>query len=64
MRTAIEYQGHHHFGSGRFATPCVQVRDQIKRDWCRKNSVDLIEIPYWEDVGKSLGHLATSPGPA
>lgn len=26
----------------------ITIRDDIKRNWCLKNSVRLLEIPYWE----------------
>ena len=25
-----------------------QKRDAIKRDWCQRNGVPLLEIPYWD----------------
>jgi len=52
----IEYQGEQHYtpmmfgGSGdakkRFAI--VKKRDKIKRQWCKKNNIPLLEIPYWD----------------
>ena len=24
------------------------VRDNIKKEWCKKNNIKLIEIPYWD----------------
>jgi hypothetical protein len=54
---AIEYQGQQHFfavGFGASKTKPddmfekVRKRDQIKREWCRRNNVALLEIPYWK----------------
>lgn len=48
----IEYQGiqHYkpieHFG-GEEQFKLQQKLDQIKRDYCKKNNIKLIEIPYW-----------------
>ena len=53
----IEYQGEQHYMPVRFGsktTTAIEVlhstkrRDQIKRDWCKKNNIPLIEIPYWD----------------
>lgn len=55
---AYEYQGEQHYKpidfSGRgddwandnFAI--IQLRDNIKREYCKKHEIPLIEIPYWE----------------
>ena len=49
----IEYQGQHHFQPVNYGQEDylkwfgdVQRRDQIKRDWCRQNGYQLLEIPY------------------
>ncbi len=54
----IEYQGKQHYEPIDFAGKGeewaleqfqgVQIRDQIKRDYCKKNNIILIEIPYWD----------------
>ena len=54
---AFEYQGQQHYYpvnfSGNLETTqkefelCV-IRDNIKRDYCKKNNISLIEVPYWE----------------
>lgn len=49
---AIEAQGSQHYinngwkDSKEFEEQ--QIRDQIKRDYCKKNNIELLEIPYWE----------------
>jgi len=49
----IEYQGEHHYipkdyygGYEEFIKR--KHNDKIKKDYCKKNNIDLIEIPYWE----------------
>lgn len=53
----IEYQGVQHYvpidfaGRGEvWANKLLkenQIKDQIKRDYCKSNNINLIEIPYW-----------------
>ena len=54
INTVIEYQGRHHYGIGihaeRDTEGLCQIRDQIKRDFCKANGIHLIEIPYWENT--------------
>lgn len=57
----IEYQGEQHyretyngFWGGVEGLKERQKRDQIKRDWCKQNSVRLLEMRYDEDVGEVL----------
>lgn len=64
--TCIEYQGEQHYFPVDFAGKgekwaekqfkLNQKRDQIKREYCNKNNIKLIEIPYWEfnDIDKIL----------
>lgn len=54
----IEYQGQQHYKpvniygnrtNGRGSNfEVTQIRDNIKREWCKNNKVDLLEIPYTE----------------
>jgi hypothetical protein len=54
---AIEYQGRQHYEPVDFAGKgqkwaeeqfiLNQKRDEIKRDYCNKNNIKLLEIPYW-----------------
>lgn len=51
--TCIEYQGGQHYfpvkyfgGQNKFEEQ--QKKDEIKRDYCKNNNINLIEIPYWE----------------
>lgn len=54
---AFEYQGEQHYRPVNFSGDeeigkqdfqLNQIRDQIKRDYCEDNNINLIEIPYWE----------------
>ena len=54
----IEYQGIQHYEPIDFAgkgydwannnLKLQQIKDQIKRDYCKANNIKLIEIPYWD----------------
>lgn len=46
--TCIEYDGEQHYRQKPGWTPLleIQARDQYKNDWCKKNNVTLIRIPY------------------
>jgi hypothetical protein len=49
----IEYQGEFHYEphwsqSDKEQLKTSQKRDQIKRDFCLKENIKLIEIPYWD----------------
>ena len=56
--TCVEYQGIQHYKPVDFAGKgeewakenfkTIQIRDQIKRDYCKMNNIKLLEIPYWE----------------
>jgi hypothetical protein len=51
---AIEFQGKQHYKKNCFNFDGyddfeeVQIRDQIKRDYCASHNIKLIEIPYWD----------------
>ena len=47
----IEYQGKQHYEAieyfgGEKTFKEIQIRDDIKREWCKKNNIKLIEISY------------------
>ena len=50
----IEYQGIQHYSynaswkCSKDAFEDGQIRDNLKREYCIKNSINLIEIPYWD----------------
>lgn len=57
----IEYDGIQHFESqknwgGEEGLKSVQERDKLKNEYCEKNNIKLIRIPYWdyENIGKIL----------
>lgn len=57
--TIIEYQGQQHYEHAEsFQTLKVfeegQIRDDIKRRYCKENCIKLIEVPYWEKMLKNL----------
>jgi hypothetical protein len=48
-----EYQGIQHYGpyeffGGEKGFEIQKIKDKIKKDYCKKNNIRLIEIPYWE----------------
>jgi putative zinc ribbon protein len=67
----IEYQGQFHYIAVEFdkygkitkdesnkRLEAQQYRDQLKRDYCKKEGIPLIEIPYWEfDKGNLENYL-------
>jgi len=52
MVNLLEYQGQQHYEQVSIYTSStleeIQLKDQIKRDWCKKKNIPLLEIPYWE----------------
>jgi len=50
----IEYHGRQHYDKtngyfgGQEALDERKTKDKIKRDYCKNNNIELIEIPYWE----------------
>jgi hypothetical protein len=58
IKTAIEFQGEQHTSIGYYIRMGVsnpekalrdcQLRDQAKREWCKKNGIRLIEIHYYQ----------------
>ena len=62
--TAIEFQGRQHYQAGDFYGGKAgfiirQKRDEIKRNYCKRNKIKLIEIPYWNlpDIDEILNEL-------
>ena len=51
----IEYDGQQHFESctffgGESAFKHQQERDELKNKWCKDNNINLIRIPYYEEL--------------
>lgn len=55
--TAIEIQGWHHYKPYKYSSKQTdektkfeeqKIKDQLKREWCIKHNVNLIEIPYYK----------------
>lgn len=49
----IEYQGEQHYKEidifgGKEGFKQRKINDQIKKDYCKKTNISLLEIPYWE----------------
>ena len=58
----IEYQGQQHYESIKYFGGKSKFEDQIKKDnikkeYCKKNNILLIEIPYYFDLNKELVNL-------
>jgi hypothetical protein len=49
-KLCIEYDGEYHYVEkhGREVLEKVQLRDKIKNEYCSKNNIRLIRIPYWK----------------
>jgi hypothetical protein len=53
LNACIEFQGQQHYESvklwgGEEGFKRRQINDQIKRDYCKKEKIKLLEIPYWD----------------
>lgn len=58
--TCIEFDGPHHYRAiyGDLEhTKMTQYHDQIKNEYCGKNGINLIRIPYWE--GHNIEEILT-----
>lgn len=58
----IEYQGEQHYRpvdyfGGEEKFKIQQKHDQIKRDYCKKNNIKLLEIRYDEDIEEKLNNF-------
>lgn len=58
----IEYNGKQHYepieylgGEERFEQQ--QINDNIKKSWCKKNNIKLIEIPYWDYENLTINYI-------
>lgn len=52
-KIAIEFDGAYHFHEfewvgGKETLEKTKIRDEIKNDYCKKNNIKMIRIPYWE----------------
>jgi very-short-patch-repair endonuclease len=53
----IEYDGEHHFNSrwvGKDELKKIQLRDEIKTNYCKKNNINLIRIKYDQNIESAL----------
>jgi very-short-patch-repair endonuclease len=53
INLCIEYDGPIHYKRDQrekddFGLECRKMRDKIKDDYCRKNNINLLRIPYWD----------------
>ena len=55
----IEYQGEQHFKQSRRGEKLEdrQMKDQIKRDYCKNNNITEIEINYFDNLNEQLYNL-------
>jgi len=44
----IEYDGEGHYQNGFGNLESTQKHDKIKNEYCKKNGINLLRIPYWE----------------
>ena len=65
--TIIEYDGRQHFEAsdyfgGEAAFETLQLHDEIKTNYCKKNNLNLIRIPYWDfkNIDSILTNALTS----
>ena len=45
----IEFDGLQHYSKTRsvYATEKVKKHDEIKNEYCKRNNIELLRIPYW-----------------
>ena len=53
INICIEYQGEFHYktieGISKINSLTTQIKcDNIKKEYCKNNNIELIEIPYWD----------------
>lgn len=63
----IEYQGRQHYKSenwygGEKDFELRQIRDNIKREFCKNNNIDLLEIKYNESISNKLNKYILNKG--
>ena len=52
LRLAFEFQGAHHYHD----TPCFgpaemyMARDDVKKEFCKSNEINLVIVPYWWEI--------------
>ena len=66
-RVLIEYQGEQHYmpidfsGNGEdWANEnfsIIQLRDNIKREYCKEHGINLIIIPYWDEARVNYDYI-------
>jgi Zn finger protein HypA/HybF involved in hydrogenase expression len=50
FHACIEYDGEHHLykcNKNGSPNPTIEIRDQIKTDYCESNDIPLLRIPFW-----------------
>ena len=69
LKLAFEFQGPQHFSEnpmfhkeGKIDLDSQQTRDQKKQDVCKKESIDLIEVPYTCDLFLYIKHTLIEKG--
>jgi hypothetical protein len=49
LNQLIEFDGEQHFNSSKRGYKTALIHDKMKNDYCRKNSITLLRIPYSEE---------------
>lgn len=67
LNILVELQGEQHYKKGRYKDAekyfeLVRIRDQIKREYCKKNNIRLIEIHYCDFSEKRMKEILKEEG--
>lgn len=57
----IEFDGSHHYKNTMYHRDKVNLHDEMKNEYCRKNNIKLLRIPYWwlrnDKIDKALSEF-------
>ena len=44
----LEYNGKQHYKEENWGWESPKENDEIKKEYCNKNNIELVEVPYWD----------------
>jgi hypothetical protein len=63
LKLLIEYDGEGHYKEkpfGKDSYKLITYHDQLKNEYCNRNNIQLVRIPYWkfDDIENILGEIS------